>query len=278
MARILSIGVVGIALSFLPAVLAHGTVGGLAAIVVGVALASTLGGRLSAASVAAGAAGALAFVALAPGSVGLAGGACLALAAIPRALRATRTVHAATLLVIAFVGGGLASWVVLSFTAAEVTARTASLVVAALLGGALVLWPVEDVLAARLLHRAGGERGSLRVRLLRAVAVRRRWVRTRHGLGRGARRSVERAFRSLLATVLRLDEAPRARAMAEPRVGTYVAQLTRATRAAERALALDERGDARVLAELRMTGEELALRADALAEVEAEVKAQQPAA
>lgn len=268
MARLLSVVLIGLALAALPAALSHGLAGGLAALGLGIGLAVVLGGRPSAAAVTAGAAGALAFVALAPSSLGLAGGACLALASAPRAARARRPSHVGALVSLAFLGGGLASGVLLRFAEAEPSARLASGLVAAVLGGGLVLFPVHDVLGARLTGRAAGERGPLRLQLLRAVAVRRRWERARGGLDRSTRRSVDRAFHTLVEALSRLDASPRARSAAEQRIRTYVAQLTRATRAAERADALDERGDARVLAELRLTGEELDLQAEALAEVE----------
>ncbi|MBX3276315.1 MAG: hypothetical protein KF729_39040, partial [Sandaracinaceae bacterium] len=60
MARFLTVTLVGAGLAGLPALLSHGLAGGLGAIAVGVALATVLGGRPSAATVAAGAAGALA--------------------------------------------------------------------------------------------------------------------------------------------------------------------------------------------------------------------------
>jgi hypothetical protein len=108
----------------------------------------------------------------------------------------------------------------------------------------------------------------MRTVTLRAVAVRARWAAVRGTLGRRARRSVERAFDGLECALEQLETSTRARPSVEPKVRAYVGQLTRAVRAAERALAAEEQGDARVLAELRTTGEELDLRAEALAEAE----------
>jgi hypothetical protein len=150
-----------------------------------------------------GALGALAYAALRP-SVPIVAAAVLALSVgTARAMRARDLARIVTQLAVATTSGAAAAWVVLRFEGADLGTRTVALAVAALVASAPFAMQVEDPRTHALLRLAASARGPLRVRLLRAAALRRRTIDGPMPVGRSERGALERAFR----TVARLGEA-----------------------------------------------------------------------
>lgn len=244
----------------------------LATVAAGVLLAAILSGGSGPAIVGLGALGALAHAALAPLSVALAGGALVAAAAGARALRARSTTTRVATLAIAFVGGGIGTWVVWSHAGAAFAVHGASIAVGAVLSSAALLVPVDDRIAWRLRELASRASGPLRQRLLRGIAIRRRYVDAEIAISRRAKKRLERAWQSLVRTAAaRLEANVGAKSALDARLAAYVAGLGRATRAAVQACALEKGVDDAAFAELFIEGDDMAARAEALAEAEAVV-------
>ncbi len=146
--------------------------------------------------------------------------------------------------------------------------RGAAISVAALLAAAPLLITVDDRIAHRLRSLAERASGAQRFKLLRAVVLRRRHLDADYRLSRGTRRRLERAYRALIATATsRIERNTGQHAVLDRRIDAYLSALTRASRAAGRAHALSTGIDDAVLAELRLEGEDLEAKAQALAEV-----------
>ena len=232
-----------------------------------VVLAVALSGAATPISVGLGALGALAFSALAPLSVAFAGGVLIASAYGERTLRARTFVWQVLMATTAFLAGGVAMWIAWAWAEYDLTMRVAALCVAALVAASPLLFTVDDRVAWRLRHLASRAAGPLRMRLLRAVVLRRRYEGASFSLSRPAHKRVTRAFRSLTGAASARIDASGPATVLDRRVTAYVTALGRACRAAERAHALSTGIDDAVLPELELDKEDLEARAEALAEM-----------
>ncbi|MBW2461917.1 MAG: hypothetical protein JRH11_09730 [Deltaproteobacteria bacterium] len=264
--RVLVLGAVLSAAPYLPG--AHPLLAAALGVMAGVLLSVVLAGAVSPPAVALGALGAVAVTAVSPFSVALGGALLVAFAYGARILRARTLVAGAVTLAAAFLAGGSAAWIVWAYADAGWAIRGASVIVAALVAAAPLLVAVDDRVAHRLRMLAQRTAGGLRLRLLRAVVLRRRHLDADYRLSRGTRRRLERAYRALLATAgSRIDSSASQHLVLDRRVDSYVSALTRASRAAARAHALSTGIDDAILTELRLEGEDLEAKAEALAEV-----------
>ena len=244
----------------------------LATVAAGAILAAVLSGSPSPLALGLGAAGALVHTALAPVSVALAGGALFAIAMGARAVRARSIVARVAILAIAFTGGGAGVWIGWAYVDATAAVQAASVAVAALLASSALVVAVDDPVAYRLRELAARANAPLRTRLLRGVAIRRRYLDAQGALSRHARRRLERAWRSFVRTAaVRVDGGAAARSALDVRLGAYVHGLRRVTRTAVEARALERGVDDAAFAELFVEGDDVAARAEALAEAEAVV-------
>ncbi len=264
--RVLLLGAVLTAAPFIST--AHPLVAAAFGVAAGVLLAVVLSGGLSPAAVGFGALGAALYTAFAPMSVALAGALLVSFAYGERLVRARNVVTQVLIGTLAFLCGGIAAWVAWAYVGADWLIRGAAVTVAALLAAAPLLITIDDRVTHRLRMLADRASGARRYGLLRAVVLRRRHVDADYRLSRGTRRRLERAYRALLATATsRIDGSTGQHAVLDRRIDAYLSALTRASRAAGRAHALSTGIDDAVLAELRLEGEDLEAKAQALAEV-----------
>jgi hypothetical protein len=241
---------------------------GLLGVAASAVLSVTIAGAVSPAAVALGAAGALAYALFAPISLAFAGGALVSFGFAARSLRARSPVAQVAMLGAAFLAGGAGSWIVVAYGSASAAVQGAAASVASLLAAAPLLVVVDDRIAHRLRDLADRASGALKIRLLRAVLLRRRFDELADALSRDARRKMDRAFSALAgASAARLDAPVAKSGPLDARIAAYVAALTRATRAAASTHALEKGIDDAVLAELRLEGEDLEARADAIVEL-----------
>jgi len=266
---ILSVVLVGGALFGAPHLDSLGPVlSALLAVAAGALLATVPLGAASPAAVALGAVGALAHTALAPLSVALAGGALFAFVFAARAVRARSLLGGSFAFGLGVAGGALGTSIAVSYAGAPPTVRAAGIVVGALVACVPLLVPVDDPVAWSLRELSQRASGVLRLRLLRAVVLRRRHGEVATAVSRTTRRRMERAWFSLLgAARARVRARGNAHEALDLRVAAYVQSLGRATRAAAGAKVLSADLDDLVLTELRLERDDLEARAGALAEV-----------
>jgi MFS family permease len=247
---------------------AHPLLAAALGVAAGILLAVVLSGAITPAAVGMGALGAVLYTAAAPLSVALAGALLVSMAYGARILRGRTPIAQALMTAAAFVCGGIAAWICWAYTDASWAVRGAALSVGALLAAAPLLISVDDRIAHRLRLLAERAAGARRVKLLRGVVLRRRYLDADYRLSRGTERRLERAYRALLATATsRLDGSGGQHAVLDQRIDAYVSALTNASRAAGKAHALSTGIDDAILAELRLEGEDLEAKAQALAEV-----------
>jgi hypothetical protein len=264
--RVLLLGAILTAAPFVSS--AHPLVAAAVGVAAGVFLAVVLSGGLTPAAVAFGALGAAFYTAFAPSSVAFAGALLVSTAYGGRILRGRNVIARVLIGTMAFICGGIAAWVAWAYVGSGWMIRGAAISVAALLAAAPLLIAVDDRVAHRLRLLADRATGSRRWGLLRAVVLRRRHIDADYRLSRGTRRRLERAYRALIATATsRIDGSTGQHVVLDRRIDAYLSALTRASRAAGRAHALSTGIDDAVLAELRLEGEDLEAKAQALAEV-----------
>jgi len=264
--RVLALGAVLSAAPWLSS--SHPLLAAALGVAAGVLLSVVLAGSISPAAVGLGALGAVMYTAAAPLSVAVAGALLVSMAYGSRTMRGRTAIAQVLMTVAAFICGGIAAWVAWAYADASWAIRGSAISVAALLAAAPLLISVDDRIAHRLRVLAERVAGARRLRLLRGVVLRRRYLDADYNLSRGTRRRLERAYRALLATATsRIDGTTGQHVVLDQRIDAYVLALTRASRAAGRAHALSTGIDDAILAELRLEGEDLEAKAEALAEV-----------
>ncbi len=237
-------------------------------VILGALVASLAVSEASPAAIGAGAVSALLYAAVAPHSFALAGAVGFAAVFSPRALRARTPFGTGGLLALAAVGGGAGAHVAWAYAQATEPVQLAAIVVGTLLVAMPLFWPIDDPVAFALRSLAGRTGGTLRTRLLRGVAIRRRAVTVHGALSRPAARRVRRAWTALVrAARARVHGSHSGADVLDRRIRTYLDALCRATRAAARAHELTRDLDDVVIRELELERDDLVARADALVEL-----------
>ncbi|MDH5491211.1 MAG: hypothetical protein OEY14_04605, partial [Myxococcales bacterium] len=249
--------------------------GAVAAVGAATLLSTLLAHRLSPEALGLGAAGALVHALLTQAglSPALAMGALLTFVFGARAARSrTIPIHLLSL-ALTFGCGAVAFVIVSGFGSAELSTAIAATLTATVLSTVPLALPGDDPLAFELRELARGTHGPLRMRMLRALVLRRRFAEISELLGARARSRMERAFEAMLQ-VARARAASRRSgpiALLDKRLSEYLRRLRRAVGAALATRAYLEGMDDAALAGLRVEQDDLESAASALVELDAEL-------
>ncbi|MEM9188515.1 MAG: hypothetical protein AAGF12_05040 [Myxococcota bacterium] len=245
----------------------------LGSVLFGMGIATLLLGEFHPGALGAGAAGALAHALVSPFSFVIGGGLFVLICFLPRVLRSKSAWIAGGQAATAWVGGVAGTYLVVAYSQHPPAFHWVAVAVGALLAVSPLLFPVDDRIAYRLRILAGASNGTLGARLRRALVVRRQGRGVMATLARPTQRRVHRSWWALIrAAETRVYDRPLRSDALDRRIAAYVHSLQRATRAATTASELSQDLDDVVLAELRLLGDDLNAKAEALVEVTSPAK------
>lgn len=236
---------------------------------VGVALSLLLVGAWDSWCVASVALGSTLHVLLSPVSPVLGGALFFAAVFLPRALGGRSRIHGAGIIVLAFLGGGLAVGLAAAYVQAHLFRSWAANFMGVVLISSALLPSVDESVARSLRRLAQRSKGRARRSLLRAIVIRRRYPFVLEGFSKSARERIARAWDELVFVARRqADEAGLRRSVHSSRIDAYVTALQSATRAAETSRRVSTAIDDDVLVQLWSEHEQLQASTEAWRDVQ----------